>query len=168
MNDAPQGAAPRIGVRVVILFAVLVLAWLLWSWLFKPLVLALGVMSCVLVVYLVYRMDYFRSEYYALRFAPRLLLYWGWLLKQVFASSVTVARVVLSPSLPISPRTIEIDTGTDDPIAQTVYANSITLTPGTLALDVHEGEIKVHSLTQDAADDLMSGEMERRVLSLWS
>ena len=152
--------------RIAALFAVLVVAWLLWSWLFKPLVLVLGALSCVLVVYIVYRMDYFRSEHFALRFGPRFVAYWVWLIREIFASSIAVARIILSPDLPISPRTIDIKSKTDNPISQTIYANSITLTPGTLALDVHEGVIKVHTLTQDAADELMSGAMERRVSRL--
>ena len=145
-ESTDQGVA----VRVVTLFLVLVAAWLLWSWLFKPLLLVLGVLSCMLVVYVLSRMDYFRSEHFALRITPGHFTFWGWLTKEIFVSSFNVARTILSPGLPISPRTLEIDTGTDDPNLQTVFANSITLTPGTLALDVHEGVIKVHSLSQDA------------------
>jgi multicomponent Na+:H+ antiporter subunit E len=43
------------------------------------------------------------------------------------------------------------------------YANSITLTPGTISVDVREGEILVHALTKEGAAGLLSGEMDRRV-----
>ena len=153
-------------VRVAGLFGVLLVAWVLWSWLFKPLVVGLGIASCLLVVYLTNRMEYFRSEHYALRFNLRLPLYWIWLTKEMFKSSFAVARVIIDPRLPISPRTIDVEAPEPEPNSQTIFANSITLTPGSLALDVHEGVIKVHTLTQQAADDLMSGAMARRVCAL--
>ena len=153
-------------IRMLVLLVVLAATWLLWSWLFKPLVLGLGVFSCLLVVYLVHRMGYFGSELYALRLSGRFLLYWAWLLKEIFRSSFDVARIILSPSLPISPRTIEIDAGIPDPVGQTTLANSITLTPGTLAFDVDDGLIQVHALTVDGADELTAGEMIRRVARL--
>jgi len=58
---------------------------------------------------------------------------------------------------------LEIKATSQHPVDQVILANSITLTPGTLALDLHEGVIKVHSLTEAAARDLVSGEMDRRV-----
>jgi multicomponent Na+:H+ antiporter subunit E len=74
--------------------------------------------------------------------------------------------VVLDPSLPISPRTIDIKSTSGHLVDQVILANSITLTPGTLALDLHEGIIKVHTLTEAGAHDLLSGEMDRRVDAL--
>jgi multicomponent Na+:H+ antiporter subunit E len=74
--------------------------------------------------------------------------------------------VVLDPRLPISPQTIEIKASASHPVDQAILGNSITLTPGTLALDVHRGIIQVHCLTQAGADDLTSGEMDRRVAAL--
>ena len=152
--------------RMLVLLVVLAATWLLWSWLFKPLVLGLGVFSCLLVIYLVHRMGYFGSDLYALRLRGRFIVYWAWLLKEIFRSSIDVARIILSPSLPISPRTVQIDAGTADPVGQTTLANSITLTPGTLAFDVDEGLIQVHALTIEGADELMAGEMTRRVARL--
>ena len=81
-------------------------------------------------------------------------------------SSLEVSRVVLDPRLPISPRIVDIDATALHPVDQAILGNSITLTPGTLALDVHDGVIKVHSLTREGADALMSSEMDRRVAAL--
>ena len=148
-------------------FAVLLaLAWLLWSGLFKPLLVAFGAFSCLLVLYLAKRMHFFDTQFYALRYGPRLLGYWAWLVKEVVKSSFEVARVVLDPKLPISPQIVDIKATASHPVDQVLLANSITLTPGTLALDVHNGIIKVHSLTKAGADELMSGEMDRRVAEL--
>lgn len=152
--------------RVLLLFTLLVVAWLLWSGLYQPLLLALGLLSCVLTVYLTHRMGYFENNVFALRFSMRLFRYWAWLTREVVRSSLEVARVVLSPSLPISPQTIEIIATSTDPIDQAILGNSITLTPGTLTMDVYQGKITVHCLTKAGADDLRSGEMDRRVAAL--
>jgi len=151
---------------MLLLLALLITAWLLWSGLFQPLLLALGAFSCLLVGYLTQRMGYFDNEAFALRFGLRLFGYWAWLAKEVVRASIEVARVVLDPRLPISPQVFEIKASADHPVDLAILGNSITLTPGTLALDVHRGLIKVHSLTQAGADDLLSGEMDRRVAAL--
>ena len=144
----------------------LVAAWLLWSGIYKPLLLGLGVFSCVLTIYVKHRMEYFQTEVFALRFGRRLLGYWLWLAKEVVKSSLDVARIVLNPRLPISPRVVTVRAQCDHPVDQAILANSITLTPGTLALDVYKGEIKVHALTKAGADELKQGEMNRRVAAL--
>ena len=150
-------------VRHAVLLVSVVLAWLLWSGLFKSLLLALGLFSCLLTYALVRRMGYFEKELFALRFSLRLFRYWIWLGREIFRSSVQVARIVLDPALPISPRTIDIKASTGHLVDQVILANSITLTPGTLSMDLHNGVIKVHALTEDGARDLASGEMDRRV-----
>ena len=152
--------------RMLLLLILLAIAWLLWSGLYKPLLLGLGLFSCILTFLIVRRMAYFKESMYALRFSARLLVYWAWLGREIFRSSIQVARVVLDPALPISPRIIEIKSSSNHPFDQVTLANSITLTPGTLALDLHKGVIKVHSLTVDGARDLASGEMDRRVNGL--
>lgn len=152
--------------RMLALLIPLAAAWLLWSGIYKPLLLALGVVSCVLTVYLKHRMQYFETELFALRFSRRLLSYWLWLSKEVVKSSVDVARIVLTPSLPISPEVVTVKASSEQAVDQAILANSITLTPGTLALDVFEGEITVHALTRAGADELRRGEMDRRVAEL--
>ena len=151
---------------MLVLLASLVTAWLLWSGIFEPLLLGLGAFSCLITFLIVWRMGYFDKDIFALRFSFRLLAYWGWLIKEIVMSSLGVARVVLHPRLPISCRYIELKASMPGLVDQVIFANSITLTPGTLTLDLHEGELKVHTLTQAAAEDLMSGEMDRRVAAL--
>ena len=151
---------------MLLLLVLLVAAWLLWSGLFKPLLLGLGAFSCLLTIFLARRMGYFDNEVFALRFGPRLIGYWAWLAKEITKSSFEVARIVLDPKLPISPQVFKIKATATHPVDQTMLANSITLTPGTLALDVHNGVILVHSLTKSGADELVTGEMDRRVAEL--
>ncbi|MGB5721247.1 MAG: Na+/H+ antiporter subunit E [Woeseiaceae bacterium] len=152
--------------RMLVLLIPLVAAWLLWSGIYKPHLLGLGVFSCLLTIYIKHRMDYFATDLFELRFGRRLLGYWLWLVKEVVKSSLDVARIVLSPSLPISPQVVKIKASCARPVDQAILANSITLTPGTLALDVYKGEIIVHALTKAGADELKRGEMDRRVAAL--
>lgn len=152
--------------RMLVLLILLALAWLLWSGLFKPLLLALGVFSCLLTFFLVRRMGYFDKDLYALRLSFRLLGYVLWLGREVLLSSIQVARIVIDPRLPISPRVLEFRATAQHPADQVILGNSITLTPGTLTIDLFEGVIKVHALTEAGARDLMSGEMDRRVAEL--
>lgn len=152
--------------RMLALMIPLVAAWLLWSGLYKPLLLALGLFSCLLTIYVKHRMEYFQTEMFAIQFSRRLIGYWLWLAKEVVKSSLDVARIILSPSLPISPQVVTIKASCDNPVDQATLANSITLTPGTLAIDVHKGDITVHALTEAGADELRKGEMDRRILEL--
>ena len=152
--------------RAVLLLGLLMAAWVLWSGQFQPLLLALGAFSCLLTAYLTRRMGYFDNEVFALRFGLRLFSYWAWLAREVLRSSIDVARVVLDPRLPISPQTIEIKASASHPVDQAILGNSITLTPGTLTLDVSNGQLLVHALTAEGAEALEEGEMLRRVAAI--
>ncbi len=148
---------------MLVLLVSLATAWLLWSGIYKPLLLAFGTASCLLTFWLVKRMGYFDNELFALHFSLRLLRYWWWLGGQIIRSSIDVARIVLDPKLPISPRIFEVEAGSSRPFDHVILGNSITLTPGTLSIDVHKGVIVVHALTEQGAEELLEGEMNRRV-----
>ncbi len=152
--------------RKLILLFVLAAVWVLWSGLFQPLLLGLGLFSCFVAYLLVRRMGYLEDRLFALRYSFRLLGYWAWLVRAVIRSSLEVARIIIDPRLPISPRVLELKVTSRHPVDQVILANSITLTPGTLALHLQEGVIKVHTLSEAGARDLMSGEMDRRVARL--
>jgi multicomponent Na+:H+ antiporter subunit E len=141
-----------------------------WSGLFKPLLLGLGILSCLLTFLIVRRMGYFNEEIFPPRFSYglRLVGYWFWLGREIFRSGLDVTRVILDPKMPISPREVTITANPPSSMDQVIFANSITLTPGTLALDLHNGVIKVHCLTEDGAKQLLDGEMDRRVTELSS
>ena len=164
ISTAPAGAG-RLGAYLV-LTALLIAAWVLWSGMFKPLLLGLGVFSCLLVGFIAVRMGYFDSRVFALRFNLRVLGFWAWLLKEIVKSSLDVARIVLARDLRLSTRVIEIDANRLSPVDQAVLGNSITLTPGTLTLDVSNGQLLVHALTAEGAEALEEGEMLRRVAAI--
>ncbi|HEX2138077.1 MAG TPA: Na+/H+ antiporter subunit E [Woeseiaceae bacterium] len=136
-------------------------AWLLWSGHFTPLLLFFGVVSVLLALWLAARIGFLDLEAYAFHLAPRLPRYWLWLLKEIAKANVTVAKIVLSRRMPISPTVISVDASELAPVTQVLLANSITLTPGTVSIDVDRGVIEVHCLTVESARDLKSGDMLR-------
>lgn len=150
----------------LILLAALVLAWAIWSGLPKPLLIGLGSASVVTVMLLSRRMDALGDDTFSLHLILRVLPYWVWLLVEMIKSSLDVARIVLDPKLPISPTLVEVDAQPRGPVGQVILANSITLTPGTLTIDLHDGRLRVHSLTRAGAEALREGDMGRRVAAL--
>lgn len=163
-GPAHQGGSSR-PAAMLMLLVVLLVAWLLWSGLYKPLLLVLGFFSCVLCVFLANRMGFFQ-RLTMVKVVTRLPGYWLWLLKEVIVSSWDVARTILHPKMPISPTVVEIDAGTDNEAGQVILANSITLSPGTVTLDMLDGKLKVHCLTRAGAEALLTGEAQRRVNAL--
>jgi len=141
------------------LFAV----WLLLSGHFTPLMLVLGALSTLLVVLLATRADLIDKETQLILLKPSVLLYWFWLGRKIIKSNIDVACRILSPNMPISPNVFTVRAAQQSDLGRVTYANSITLVPGTVAMDVDEDVITVHALTQEAAADLKRGEMNRRV-----
>ena len=76
--------------------------------------------------------------------------------------------MILSPSLPITPTMIRLRASQKTDAARVLYANSITLTPGTVTVDIHDNVILVHALIREAAEGLAEGEMDRRAAALES
>ena len=99
----------------------------------------------------------------------RFLGYIPWLIWQIIASSLHVAYVVLHPRMPIQPRLLRFHTSFPHVLAQLTLATSITLTPGTVTLDVDNDEFLVHALTGTSAQGLEpnGGTMHRRVAALF-
>ena len=98
----------------------------------------------------------------------RLAVYWIWLFFEIVKSSWAVARAVMSPSMKIHPHIVEFTCSFKNPAAVTTLVNSIILTPGTVTLDVREGNrFLVHVLTDEAARELFSGSMQRRIAALF-
>lgn len=146
---------------------VLAALWLLLSGHYTILLLALGLLSVVLVVHLALRMEVVDQEGHPLHLNFRALLaYWCWLLKAIILSNIDVCRRILSPKMPISPTRLSIKCSQATDLGRVIYANSITLTPGTVSMSVDGEYIDVHALTRDTAEQLAAGEMDRRIKAL--
>ena len=133
------------------------------SGIMTPLLIGLGVASCILVLIITIRMDIVDHESAPIHLTWRSILYIPWLAWEIVKANIDVARVVLHPRLPISPTLIHVKPTQKSDLALVFYANSITLTPGTVSVDLDHGNILVHAITRDAAAGLENGEMDRRV-----
>lgn len=158
----------------MILFTLILFAfWIILSGKFDLFHLALGFLSSLGVSLVTRKLVILRPPVVGI-LPPTLHrwpLYLPWLMWQILLSAVQVARVVLHPKMPINPRLIRFKCGLPNPLAHVTLANSITLTPGTVTLDVAEEEYTVHALTAGAADSLVpakgEGEMQERVARLF-
>ncbi|MDQ7793747.1 MAG: Na+/H+ antiporter subunit E [bacterium] len=97
---------------------------------------------------------------------PRLIVYTAVLLAEVVKANVQVAYIVLHPRLPVDPCLVIYHVGLEQEATRTLLANSITLTPGTLTVDLHGADFVVHALTGEAAGGLPQGPMERRLVAM--
>ena len=141
----------------------LIVFWLLLSGYFTLFLVTIGSLTAVGVVALGHRMDVIDREGHPIHLTWRVLGYWPWLMKEIAKSAWGVSRIILDPRLPISPTLVRVKTSQKTAVGVVTYANSITLTPGTISVDVKRGEILVHALTRDGAAGLLEGEMDRRV-----
>ena len=145
------------------LAVVLVAVWVLLSGIIEPLLLSLGVASGLAVAWLKARADRDDREpvYFALR-VGRLPGYLLWLSWEIFKSNIDVSRRILSPGLPIAPAVRWLPASQRSELTRVTYANSITLTPGTLSIDLTDDAVEVHALNEGSLDALELGEMESR------
>ena len=137
--------------------------WLLLSGIYTPFLVSLGILSCAAVVWVTIRMDIVDHEGHPLHLTWRALGYWGWLVIEIIKANVDVVKFVLSPTLKISPTMVRVRASQETDLGKVIYANSITLTPGTISVDVANNEILVHALSETGAQDLLRGEMDRKV-----
>ncbi|MEM9098134.1 MAG: Na+/H+ antiporter subunit E [Pseudomonadota bacterium] len=152
--------------RLFLISSTLFAYWLLLSgeWEHEWLIWAGAILSVAVVAYGLAK-GLTDEEGFPVEKLPRALIYWPWLGWQILLSATTVTRIVLSPSLPISPRMVKVDAGQRTAVGLTTYANSITLTPGTISVEVSEQEkcIWVHAITRKGADDMAKDEMDGMV-----
>jgi multicomponent Na+:H+ antiporter subunit E len=142
---------------------ILFVFWLLLSGYFTVFLVTMGALSAVAIVALGRRMEVIDHEGHPIHLSWRALAYWPWLLKEIAKSAWDVARIIIDPRLPISPQLVRARPTQRSTVGLVTYANSITLTPGTISVDVRPGEILVHALTRESAAGLLEGEMDRRV-----
>lgn len=137
--------------------------WLLMSGIYKPLILVLGGISIVLVMLVASRMRVVDRECLPVHLLPRAIIFWPWLFWQIIVSALNVSRLIVSPSLPITPVLRSVPTSQTTAVGVVSYANAITLTPGTIAVEVERDGILVHALEASGHQDLLEGTMDRQV-----
>jgi len=151
--------------RTLILF----LFWILLSGKWELFHLGLGLFSSVAVSYFSYRPE--QGRHLSISEIPRaiagMLWYGVWLLVKIVQAACHVSWLVLSPSMPIFPQLIKHKTilKTDD--AKVIFANSITLTPGTITADISGDTLTVHELDDQSSSDIRSGAMEKEIAKIF-
>ena len=161
-------------IRSVVLFAALFGLWLLLSGHFTPLLLTLGAMSSAAVVAVVHRLDLIDEEGVPVHCLPLLWRFWPWLTGEIVKSNFEVMRLIVSPQLVISPQIFHFTPTQKTTAGLVAHANSITLTPGTVTVEIEEdGRFLIHAITREFAEGVaaqvgaerLEGEIGRRITS---
>lgn len=152
--------------HILYLFLTLAAFWLLNSGIYSALMLSLGAGSIAFVMYISHRMDVVDHESQPILLSWKLPLYLIWLCKEVVVANAVVVKHIWLGGRSISPTlaTINVTQGTD--LGKMIYANSITLTPGTVTVDVVGNQFTVHALIRENIAALKVGDMDRRVSEL--
>ena len=146
---------------------VLFLFWLLLSGMFVPFLMAAGAGSAVSVFLFSRRMSRIGGEGPSshLRWS-KLMAYGPWLIKEIVVAAWDVSMRILHPKLPISPTLVEFMPSQTTDVGLVMHANSITLTPGTISIEVEHGRFLVHALSSEGGASLTGSEMDRRCAEL--
>ena len=152
----------------VALFVPLAAVWMLWSGHTEPFLLLLGSASCLSVVVLCRRLGILDDEAVPFRLGWRpFTRYAPWLLIEIIKANLQVVRVIFSGPQQVRPRLLEVKPLQQTEIGRVIFANSITLTPGTVSVDLRHDVVRVHALTtRGDIDQDETGDMNRRVLQL--
>lgn len=141
--------------------------WCLLSGHYTGLLLSLGVLSC-LISYFLYQKLVFNNEHKEFKFnLVKQVSYILWLVVQILKANMKVISAIINPRK-IDPQLFNVKTSDLDELGCVIYANSITLTPGTISTNVREGEIQVHGLLPASIDGLNDNKMLERVRQLTS
>lgn len=138
----------------VILFAL----WLVISATYDPAHVVVGAVVSVLVAWLNPALPHMRRLSW-----PAAIAYQPWLFGRILKSGIHVSRLILDPKLPIKPQLIKHETKfkTDGELVS--LGNSITLTPGTITVEVGPGELLVHAIDDESRKDLLDGRFEEKI-----
>ena len=128
--------------------------WLALSGHYTLFLTSLGALAAIVVVWMSLRMGVVDAEGHPIQHLWPALTYYPWLLVEIVKSAWSVFKIIINPSLPISPPMTVVRASQRSNIGLTTYANSITLTPGTITVSVRGDEFTVHALTREGADDV--------------
>jgi multicomponent Na+:H+ antiporter subunit E len=153
---------------VLALLVALAVTWLLWSGHFEnPFLLVLGGLSCLFCLFISKRMNIVDDEGAPIQLGIRpFTTYAPWLIKEIIVSNIAVAKIILSPQMPLQRCLVNITANQKTSLGKVILANSITLTPGTVSVGLDGNQIAVHALSSEGVEEDISGEIDRRVCRL--
>ena len=152
--------------RLGFAFAGLLGLWLLLSGYYTPFIIFLGVLSCVFSLWLGCRLQVFQHKSHVFRMLLAMPGYLPWFSWEIIKSNIDVCRLIWRPKMQITPQVLWVPANQKTDLGIAAFANSITLTPGTLTLDSKPGQLEVHALTPEIAAGLLKSDMDRRICKL--
>ena len=147
--------------RASLLFIFYFLIWLLLSGHYDPLLLSLGLLSCALCLYVTWKANFIDNEGLPLHLLVRLPVYTIWLFKEIIKANIDTAKIIILNNP--NPQNFRVKSSQNTEAGKVMYANSITLTPGTVTTQLDEDVLEVHALTAEMAEDVKSGQMDKMV-----
>ena len=148
-------------------YIIMLAFWLLLSAHFDPFHVGAGIVCSAIVAYASHDLLFAGAGNHTLTKIVRFIAYLPWLIYQIVLANIDVAKRALSPGMPIDPRVVTFKTMLKSDVARTALANSITLTPGTVTIDIVDDVFYVHAIAKEPADDLLKGAMERRIAHIF-
>jgi multicomponent Na+:H+ antiporter subunit E len=145
--------------HIISLGIVLFGLWIGLSGHMEPLLLSLGLASTMLALYLAHRMDVVDNESHPFHLTLRLLRFTAFLIRKIIVANWDVVKRIVTPGKAISPQMVKLPILQRTDLGRVIYANSITLTPGTVSVRLNQDSITVHALAKSTADVLRSGEL---------
>jgi multicomponent Na+:H+ antiporter subunit E len=165
-RPAGRVAAVRRGgslMRTASLAGFLFAFWLMLSGHYTLFLITAGAGAAVLSVYVAIRARILDADGHPIHLALGTFTYYPWLVREIVKSGWAVTRIILNPKLPVSPTMVVVKATQRTSAGIVTYANSITLTPGTITVSLEGHNLTVHALERESALDLEKGEMDRRV-----
>jgi len=153
--------------RFIILVLALAAIWLLLSGYFdKPLLLGFGAASVIFAAWLAHRARVLDDAGVPGGVFPGILGYMIWLTFEIGKANIMVMRQALAVEPKLSPKLFTVPNPPGTNLGKVIFANSITLTPGTVSVDLRENEILVHGLTEELSDLASINAMGERVAKI--
>ena len=149
--------------HAVSLTLTLFILWVLLSGHFNILLIALGVASSLFTVFLALRMEVIDHESHPMHLTRELPRFWVFLSREVILANLDVVRRILTPGKSYSPQLRQLSLPQQTELGQVIYANAITLTPGTVTVQLNTDNVRIHALSREAAEDLQTGRMAQAI-----
>jgi multicomponent Na+:H+ antiporter subunit E len=153
--------------QLLSLTVILAVFWLVNSGHYTPMLLGLGAFSIGLILFISKRMEHVDGKFEpSIVMSIHLPFYLFWLLVEIIKSNLDVVARVWKGEAAISPTVFKVKASQKSDVCRVLYANSITMTPGTITLDIDGDTFEVHALSEEGKEGVLTGEMDKRVSKL--
>lgn len=172
LNDKKIVGSPM--VHMTCLALVLFAFWMVLSGRTETKFVIYGILTAVVTTWVTYPLLLVPNKdgskkYYVFGFSiPKMIMYFFWLMWQLVHANIDVLLATTGQELNIDPKVVRFRFKADNPMASVILANSITLTPGTVTMNVtDDGVYEIHALTVGAAAGVLDGGMQKKVADLY-